>query len=124
MSRSTEVVATLSALMLLVACAGANYRPMIDTQGVNMTKFEADLKDCQQYAQGVAGAGTQAAIGAGVGFLLGTLLAAAAGRNYDRDATARVGAVSGAVAGGAHGETSQNDVVKRCVAGRGYKVLY
>jgi outer membrane lipoprotein SlyB len=109
--------------LLLVACAGANYRPLIDSQGVDMSRFEADLRDCQGYAEGVSGAGTQAAVGAVAGALFGGLLAAVAGRGYDQGATARVGAVTGAVVGGAGGETSQQDVVRRCVAGRGYRVL-
>ena len=36
---------------LIVGCAnmgptGAAYRPLVDTQGVDMNKFERDLQDC------------------------------------------------------------------------------
>jgi len=113
----------LTVLVLLAACAGASYRPMIDSRNVDMSKFEADLRDCQQYATQVAGAGTGAAAGAAVGALFGAVLAAAAGSRYDRGATARVGAVAGATSGGVEGETNQRDVIRRCIAGRGYSVL-
>ena len=113
----------LTVVVLLAACAGASYRPMIDSRNADMNKFEADLRDCQQYATQVAGAGTGAAAGAVVGALFGAVLAAAAGSRYDRGATARVGAVTGAAGGGAQGETDQRDVIRRCIAGRGYTVL-
>ena len=64
----------------LGACAGPNYRPMIDAQGVDLNRYEADLAQCQQYAGQVAGAATQAAIGAGIGALLSGALAATGGR--------------------------------------------
>lgn len=109
--------------VLLGACAGANYRPMVDSRNVDMNKYEGDVRDCQQYASQVAGAGTGAAVGAGIGAILGFALAAAAGRRYDRDATARVGALAGGVSGGAEGEQDQRNVIRRCMAGRGYSVL-
>ena len=115
--------AVVAVVALITACAGASYRPMIDSRNVDMNRFEADLRDCQQYAAQVAGAGTNAAIGAGIGALFGAVLAAAAGSRYDRGATARVGAVTGAASGGAQGETDQRDVIRRCIAGRGYSVL-
>ena len=109
--------------VFLTACAGANYRPMIDSRNVDMNKYEMDLRDCQQYAGQVAGAGEHAAIGAAVGAGLGYLLGRAAGARYDAAATGRVGAVAGAASGGAQGEMSQRDVIRRCMSGRGYSVL-
>jgi hypothetical protein len=35
---------------LLVSCAGSNYRPIVDTKGVNLEKYETDLAQCQEYA--------------------------------------------------------------------------
>ena len=96
---------------------------MVDTRNVDAYKFETDLRDCQQFAQGAANAGTGAAIGAGVGAVLGYALAAVAGSRYDRGATAGVTALGGAVAGGAESENGQHNVIKRCMSGRGYSVL-
>jgi len=115
--------AALTVVILLAACVGASYRPMIDSRNVDMNKFEADLRDCQQYATQVSGAGTGAAAGAVAGALFGAVIAAAAGSRYDRGATSRVGAVSGAAGGGVQGETNQRDVIRRCITGRGYNVL-
>ena len=120
---NAKTLAAASTALFLVACAGANYRPMIDSKNVDMSKYESDLRDCQQYAQQTSGAGMGAAVGAGAGALFGAILAAAAGSRYDQGATARVGAVTGALAGGVGGGENQESVVKRCIAGRGYSVL-
>ena len=55
--------------------------------------------------------------------MLGGLLAAAAGKGYSRTNSAQVGAVTGAVSAGAQGETGLRNIIRRCLAGRGYKVL-
>lgn len=110
----------VSAIMGIVGCA--NYAPVIDTKNVDMNRYHADLKECQQYAQNENPAG-QAAVGAIAGALLGAILSKAAGGNYDWQATSRVGAVTGAVAGGAHAGESQMDIIKNCLRGRGYNVL-
>ena len=118
---------TISILLAQVGCAntGANYRPLIDTRGgtVDATRYESDLRECQQYAAQTAGAGEKAAIGAAAGAIFGAVLAAAAGGGYDRSATARVGAVTGAVGGAAQGENDQRSIIRRCLGGRGYSVL-
>jgi outer membrane lipoprotein SlyB len=108
-----------------VGCAntGANYRPIVDTQGVDLNRYEVDLRECQQYATQTMSAGQSAAAGAVAGALFGAILASAAGSRYDKNSTARVGAVSGAAGAGAEGETNQRNIIRRCLAGRGYKVL-
>lgn len=113
------------ACVFLTACAGATYRPMVDTQGMDMNRYESDLAACQQYAGQVSGAATQAAVGAAIGAGLSALLAGVGGgRNrFDMGATARIGAVGGAVAGAGQGETDQRNIIRRCLAGRGYRVL-
>ena len=121
-------VVLLCSTSLIVGCAnmgptGAAYRPLVDTQGVDMNKFEHDLQDCQGFAQQTASAGQSAVAGAVAGAALGAILAAAAGGGYSRTSTARVGAVSGAVGAGAEAENSQRNVIRRCLGGRGYRVL-
>jgi outer membrane lipoprotein SlyB len=114
------------AVSLLSGCAapsGANYRPIVDTQGVDFNRYESDLKACQGYATQTASAGESAVGGAVAGAMLGGLLAAAAGKGYSRTNSAQVGAVTGAVSAGAQGETDQRNIIRRCLAGRGYKVL-
>ncbi len=105
------------------ATTGANYRPVVDNKGVDLNKYEVDLRECQNYATQTAGAGESAAAGAAAGAVLGAVLAAAAGKNHSRSSNARVGAVTGAVGAGAEGETNQRNIIRRCLAGRGYRVL-
>jgi len=111
--------------VLLASCAGQNYRPLIDTAGVDMNRLEYDLRECQQYAGQVAGAGTQAAVGAGLAAgLIAILGAVGGGKNrFDMGASTRMAAVGGAAGGAASGETDQRNVVRRCMAGRGYRVM-
>lgn len=121
------VYISLSAFMILSigGCAhtGANYRPIVDNKGVDLNRYESDLRECQAYATQTAGAGESAAAGAAAGAILGAVLAAAAGRGYSRSSTAGVGAVSGAVGAGVEGERNQRNIINRCLAGRGYRVL-
>ena len=116
-------ITILLAASLLTACAGANYRPLVDGHGRDMNRYESDLRDCQAYAAQVNGAAENAAAGAILGALFGAVVAAAAGSHYDVVASAQVGAVYGAVGGGAQGETDQRNIIRRCLAGRNWSVL-
>ena len=121
------IYASLSALVITstVGCAttGANYRPIVDNKGVDLNRYESDLHDCQGYATQTASAGESAAAGAAAGAVFGAVLAAAAGSRYSRSSSAGVGAVSGAAGAAAQGETNQRNIIRSCLAGRGYKVL-
>lgn len=113
------IITLITSLMVGCANTGANYRPIVDTKGVDLNRYEIDLRECQQYATQTMGAGESAAAGA----LFGAILASAAGSTYDKNSTARVGAVTGAAGAGAEGETNQRNIIRRCLSGRGYKVL-
>ena len=115
--RKLVVCASVAALL---GCAG--YQPVVDMRGVEPSRYQSDLAECQQYARQRDPA-TQAAAGAAAGAVFGALLAAAAGSRFDRGAMARVGAVSGAAGGASHGAQSQMDIVRNCLSGRGYSVL-
>lgn len=120
-----KFIVVICVITLVTGCStmGANYRPIVDTQNLDFNKYEADLKDCQGFATQTASAAESAAGGAVAGAILGGILAAAAGRGYSRSSTAKVGAVGGAVGAGAQGETDQRNIIRRCLSGRGYKVL-
>lgn len=125
--RQSWYVAALAAVLALQGCAGAgaNYRPIVDMRGTNNVTFENDLRECQAYAHQTASAAENAAAGAVAGAVLGALIGMAAGagsRTYQH--TAGVGAVAGAVGAGAQGETDQRNIIRRCMAGRGYNVLH
>ena len=107
-----------------VGCAGANVRPLVDMKGVNEATYESDLKDCQNYAQQQSGVASTAAKGAGAGAVVGGLLGLVTGGNGSGIAQAAgAGAVIGGAGGAFSGNQAQEAVVKRCLSGRGYKVL-
>lgn len=117
---------TLATTLVLSACAtsGANYRPLVDMQGHSEAQFDVDVLGCQQYAKQVMSAGQGAAAGAIFGALLGAALGKAAGAGNRTGRIAAGGALGGASSGAAAGEGGQQGVIKRCMAGRGYNVLY
>lgn len=105
-------------LLLLAGCAG-NPGPIVDTKGVDMSRYNQDLADCESYAdqvetgKGVAkGAAAGAAVGAVAGAIGGSV---AKGAGY--------GALGGGTQSALKNEGEKQDVVKNCLRGRGYKVL-
>ena len=113
-------IASIFLAASLVGCA--NFRPITDMQNVNHAQYEADLAQCQAYATQVDPA-SQAAAGAVASAILGGVLAAVLGGRYDVGRSAAASGVLGAAAGGAHGGVSQQNIIRNCMAGRGYKVL-
>jgi hypothetical protein len=102
----------------LAACA-ANPRPIVDTRGVDMVRYQQDLAECEAYreqvpaGQGVAkGAVAGAAVGAAVGAIGGN-----AGKG------AAYGAVGGSAKSAQLADREKQQVAKNCMRGRGYKVL-
>lgn len=118
-------VAILASVTLLGGCAstgtGSNFRPIVDSKGVDLNRYEADLQECQAYAKSSPNAGKSGAGGAAVGAALGLALALIGGDK--KLASAGTGAVIGGAAGAAAGEGSQRDIIRNCLTGRGYKVL-
>jgi outer membrane lipoprotein SlyB len=110
-------------LMMLSAAGCASRRgPVVDMKGVDHAQYEADLADCQKYADQVMGAGGGAVAGTAVGAGLGYAVGRAVGAR-DPSAAARGGAVVGGAKGAAGGARNRHSVVSKCLAGRGYSVL-
>jgi outer membrane lipoprotein SlyB len=108
----------LAGLILLSGCSSTS-GPIIDTKGVSMARYEADLADCQGYSEqvhierGVAkGAVAGSAVGAATGAVVG-----------DVGQGAGVGAIAGAAKSAQRGEREKSQVVNNCLRGRGYRVL-
>jgi outer membrane lipoprotein SlyB len=95
---------------------------IVDTKSVNMATYEQDLAECRSYAQGVK-TGEKATKGAASGALVGGLIGAIFDGGEGAARGAGVGAVSGGAKGAGQGEREELQVVKRCMSGRGYKVL-
>ena len=87
-----------------------------------MTRYAADKAECEQYAQEVR-TGEKAARGAASGAVVGGAVGAIVGNSNTAARGAGVGAVSGGVRGIAEGSREEVQVVKRCLRGRGYRVL-
>jgi outer membrane lipoprotein SlyB len=111
-------------IVVLIVAAGCASRPkpIVDMKGVDPAKYEADLADCQKYADQGVGAGggavAGAAIGAGVGYVAGRAVGA-----RDPSAIGRGGAVVGGAKGAAGGAHNRHSIVSKCMSGRGYRVL-
>ncbi|EED34618.1 conserved hypothetical protein [Luminiphilus syltensis NOR5-1B] len=112
----------MAPLIFLVACTTTD-EIVIDRQGVDMARYAADKAECETYAEEVR-TGEKAARGASSGAVVGGAVGAIA-RDSSKGALqgAGVGAVTGGARGIAEGERDKVRVVKRCLAGRGYRVL-
>ncbi len=104
--------------VILAGCA-AHPGPIVDTKGVNMVRYEQDLYECGLYAQQIrteAGVAKGALGGAAVGGAIGAIAGDAA-------EGAGIGAVSGGAKSAIYNERQKRQVTKRCMRGRGYRVL-
>jgi len=86
-----------------------------------MSQYEDDLTDCQSYSGQVA-VGAKATKGAASGAAVGGAIGAVSG-GRDAGEGAAVGAITGTYKGLNEGDRDKVQVVKRCLRGRGYKVL-
>jgi hypothetical protein len=111
----------VAAVASIGGCA-AHPDPIIDMKGVDLDQYEQDWEECESYteevlvARGVAkGAGLGAALGAAAGAIGGNSSEVAEGAGY--------GALYGGARSGLDADQMQQDVFKRCMRGRGYRVL-
>ena len=111
----------LFVLVLLAATAACTTTDeiIIDKQGVDMSRYDQDLAECKSYATEVQ-TGKKVATGAASGAVVGGLIGAIPGDASPDDG---VGAVTGGARGASRGSEDEVQVVKRCLRGRGYKVL-
>ena len=120
-----KIVAIALAAAILAGCAAPmhQYRPLVDTDTTS-PQYQRDLEECRAYAMTKPSAENAAAAGAILGALAGVaLLALSGGRDGWGNEAAGIGALIGGVEGYSKGAEGQQGVVKRCLAGRGYRVL-
>ena len=115
----TIVVGTAILYVILVGGCSSHPEPIIDMQGVNESALAADRVDCEEYsdeviiAKGAArGAAGGAVAGAAAGAIGGSV---SSGAGY--------GAIWGATRSSSQGAREKEQVFKRCLRGRGYRVL-
>jgi hypothetical protein len=123
-----SLLALISAVLFTSGCAngyggyGAPKQIIIDTQGVDMSDYHQDLADCESYARqiDVASETTESVVeGAVVGGVIGAVL----GNHETAERSAGAGAILGGVKGNKRARFEQERIVRRCLRGRGYKVL-
>ncbi|HEX5648419.1 MAG TPA: hypothetical protein VFX69_02085 [Steroidobacteraceae bacterium] len=105
--------------MLTITACASQPNPVIDTQGVDMAAYRRDLAECKRYADEVpmtAGAAKGAVAGGAYGAAVGSI-------NGRASEGAGTGAISGAAWSMLEADREKQRIVKRCVAGRGYRVL-
>jgi outer membrane lipoprotein SlyB len=122
LQRTLLIILVLS----LGACQGTRRPgfggPIIDTQGVDMNRYTADLAECEAFADQVPVA-ERAAAGAAAGAVVTGAIGAVLGNSDTAARGAGAGAIGGAVRGTASGLRERNMIVHNCLRGRGYRVL-
>jgi len=115
------IVAVFSIISLfgLTACSNHN-KVIIDPHGVDMSKYQRDLKICEEISMQVdSKTGSRAVGGAVVAGTVGAIVG-----NSDTARTAgSVGFVTGLVKGSSATRAERMRVVKNCLRNRGYSVL-
>ena len=116
--------ASFSALFLFgcaVAPAQMDYS-LIDPQGVDMNRYQADYDACAGLANQTDVA-ANAAVGAGIGGLIfGILGGAICGRECAKQGAA-FGVGYGVTSGAVGGVAGQQTTLRACLTGRGYHVI-
>lgn len=108
-------------LCITALCAGcaAHPDPIIDTKGVDQEALAQDWAECEVYTEEVAietGIAKGSAAGAAVGAISGAIWG-------DVERGAANGALWGGTASGLDADRARQDIFKRCLSGRGYRVL-
>ena len=102
----------------LAACA-AHPDPIIDMKGVDPQRLAADWEECEAYTEQISiaeGTARSAALGGAVGTAAGAI-------RGDIEQSAATGALYGGTRGGLAADRDKQKVFKRCLIGRGYRVL-
>jgi len=95
---------------------------IIDKKHVDIHAYRQDLRECQTYASEVNG-GAKVAKSAGTAAVVGGAIGAIFGNSQTAVRSAGAGAVAGTAKGVNAVSREKEQVVKRCLRGRGYQVL-
>ncbi len=127
MSVARTTAAMLATALGVGACAGADYRPVVDMRGHTEAAYDRDVAECQQTARTArnnTNEAENAGIGAAAGGAGGAVLGAIGGSPL---LGAGVGALAGLVGTGGYEEATtekrEEHIVKNCMRARGYSIL-
>jgi outer membrane lipoprotein SlyB len=104
----------------LVSGCAAHPKPIVDMKGVDQEQFVDDWNECEAYANEVQMA-EGVAKGAATGAIVGSIYGAIAGHHKTEHSA--WGAVDGGTRSGLDAHYQKQEVFKRCMLGRGYRVL-
>ncbi len=97
-------------------------KPIIDTKGVNMAQYEVDLEECSSFSENIS-TGKSIAKGTATGAAVGAIIEAITDDSKSRRDALEVGAVSGGAQSGIRAVREKEQIIRRCLRGRGYQVL-
>ncbi len=113
------VTLALPALMILLSGCAAHPDPIIDSKGVDPDALAQDWDESEAYTDEIVvakGIAKGAALGSAVGAAVGAI-------NGDIAEDAAHGALYGGTRSGLDADREKQKVFKRCMRGRGYRVL-
>jgi hypothetical protein len=116
-----QIIVTVVIFATLSACA-AHPDPIVDMKGVDEADLAVDWRECEAYSEEVViakGIARGGATGAAVGALAGAI----GGDSGDVADGAAGGALYGGTRSGLDADKEKQRVFKRCLSGRGYRVL-
>ena len=114
-----SLVVTHALLAILVAGCAAHPDPIIDTKGVDPEALAQDWQECEAYTEQI-----QVEKGVAKGSTAGAVVGAVGGAiDGDAGKGAGYGALYGGTRSGLDADREKQQVFKRCMRGRGYKVL-
>jgi outer membrane lipoprotein SlyB len=116
-----KTLAVIFASALAAGCA-AHPDPIIDMKGVDLDQYDEDWAECESYTEEVLVA-KGVTKGAGLGAVVGAATGAIGGNSTDMAEGAGVGALYGGTRSGLDADEMKQTVFKRCMRGRGYRVL-
>lgn len=128
---------SLTTLAVALSLAGCAVSPvarddysLIDPKGVDMAQYHQDYAECAALAnqtrpenRAAAGAVGGAAFGAAFGALLGAAICGRDCAGYGAGVGAAGGAAQGTAYGAGSGVREQQLTLRRCLAGRGYRII-
>jgi len=87
-----------------------------------MTQYELDLEECSTFSEDIS-TGKSIAKGTVTGAVVGAVIEAITDNARSRRDAIEVGAVTGGTQSGIRSVQEKEQIVRRCLRGRGYKVL-
>ena len=113
-----RIAGTILAALVMAGCA-AHPNPIVDTKGVDPETYARDWQECEAYTEEVSvasGIAKGTATGAAVGAIAGAI-------SGEADRSAGYGGLYGGTRSGLEADRERQEIFKRCLRGRGYKVL-